>query len=167
MSTRKGTLLASLAVVVAALSPASAPADIGGTDRPVKGSGSGLVSINTQALTLTADATGAISHLGENVTAHVDAHLVGQTPDGVILQGTQTVVADNGDQLTGTVTITGPGPTLSVHPTTAVMTVAGGTGRFADASGTITIDSIATPFSFDGVTLLERIDFTVTGDLSY
>jgi hypothetical protein len=47
------------------------------------------------------------------------------------------------------------------------MNVTGGTGRFADASGTATIDSVAPPFSFDGVTLLERIDYMVTGDLSY
>jgi hypothetical protein len=47
------------------------------------------------------------------------------------------------------------------------MTVTGGTRRFADADGTLIVNNVATPFSFDGVTLLERIDATITGNLSY
>lgn len=167
MSALKGTLLVCLALAVAALSPASALAKAGGPERPVKGTGAGLVTINVQTGAVSADASGVASHLGE-YTTHIDSRIVRLNPDGtVVLQGTQTIVADNGDQLTGPVTITGPAPTTSVHPVTAVMTVTGGTGRFGDADGTLTIDAIATPFSFDGVTLLEGIDYSVAGELNY
>ncbi len=166
MSIRKVMTLAALALAVAALAPASALAKSGGTDRPVKGSGSGTVSIYLPTFAITGDLTGAATHLGE-YTAHVEATGT-LTPEGTVLAtGTQTTVADNGDQLTGPVTITGPAPSTTVHQTTAVMTVTGGTGRFAGASGTLTTTSEATPFSFDGVTLLESLETTTTGDISY
>jgi hypothetical protein len=167
MSIRKTITLVGLTLAVAALIPASGLAKAGGTERPVNGSGSGIVSINVGTGAVTADASGVATHLGD-YTTHIDARIVKLNPDGtVVVQGTQTVVADNGDHLTGPVTITGPAPTTSVHPSTAVMTVTGGTGRFADANGTLIVNNVATPFSFDGVTLLEKIDAAITGNLSY
>jgi hypothetical protein len=165
MSRRKMLTLASLALAVAALSPASAVAKAGGADRPVKDTGSGTVSINVQTGAVTGDFTGVATHGGE-YTGHLEATITAATPEGVVVEGTQTIVADNGDQITGDVTITGPG-TTTAHQTTGIMTVTGGTGRFADASGTITTTSEATPFSFDGVTLLEHVEYTGTGEISY
>ena len=166
MSIRKLITLAGLALAVVAIGPAPALANAGGTDRPAKGSGSGIVSINVQTGAITVDAAGVGTGVGE-YTSHIDATLA-FTPEGTVrAPGTQTVVADNGDQLTGTVIITGPAPTTGVHQTMSVMTVTGGTGRFADATGTLTTTSVTTPFSFDGVTLLESTEFTYTGEVSY
>jgi hypothetical protein len=166
MSIRKAITLAGLALAVAALSPASAPAKAGGTDRPVKGSASGMDSVNTKTLAITADATGIISHLGET-TAHFEADGA-LTPQGTVAaSGTFTLVADNGDLLTGTFTLAGPAPSFSVHTVRIVMTITGGTGRFADASGELTTTQRVTPFSFDGVTLRQASEGPVRGQISY
>ncbi len=82
------------------------------------------------------------------------------------VEGTQTLVPDNGDQLTGAHHHHGTG-TTSVHPSAAVMPVAGGTEHFVNAGGAPTINRVATPVLFDGVTLLEHIDCKLTGELSY
>ena len=57
MSIRKTTMLAGLVLVLVALSPASALANAGGTDRPGKGTVSGTASINVQTLGLTGELT--------------------------------------------------------------------------------------------------------------
>lgn len=166
MSMRKATVLAGLVLAVAALSPVSALAKAGGTDRPVKGIASGTVSINVPGLAVTGDFTGIVAHLGK-VTSHLDAGIA-LTPQGTaVVTGAQTVVGANGDQLTGDVTITGPAPTPGVHSNIGVITVTGGTGRFEDASGELRVNSEATPFSFDGVTLLESLESKLRGRLSY
>ena len=56
---------------------------------------------------------------------------------------------------------------MSAHTTTIVMTVTGGTGRFSDASGTLTAITEVSPISFDGVTLVNSVEGTVTGQISY
>jgi hypothetical protein len=81
------------------------------------------------------------------------------------------VVAANRDQLTGTWTVTGPLPSGDVHPTTTVLTIKGGTGRFADASGTITSQNLVTPTCFAGPScpgqLLETLKGGLSGQISY
>ena len=59
MSIRKLITLAGLALAVVAIGPASALANAGGTDRPVKGTISGTVSLNVLTGAFTADAIGS------------------------------------------------------------------------------------------------------------
>jgi hypothetical protein len=176
MSIRKLMALAGLALAVAALSPASAPAKAGGTDRPVKGSGSGTASVDTTTLgttgtlAITADATGFLTHLGL-YTTHVELDGRLEVVGGqllVVADGSQTVVVANGDEVTGDVHLTGPPPiTPGVHEVTMVLTIIGGTGRFADASGTVRTDILASRKSFLNGILLEDIEYTNTGQISY
>ena len=166
MSTRKATMLAGLALALVALSPASALAKAGGTDRPVKGTVSGTVSVNVQTLAMTADASGVATHLGKYSTSLEGT--VAITAEGTAGSGTQTIVAANGDQATATYTLSTPGlPTTAAHTTTLVTTVTGGTGRFSDASGTLTSTTAVSPISFDGVTLVNGSEGTVRGRISY
>ena len=172
MFVRKAITLTGIAVAVAALSPASAPAAAGGADRPVKGSLSGMDSIDVsrlpidQTLAIEADVSGVISHLGRT-TAHLEGHGA-LTPQGTVAaNGTGTLVAANGDRLTGTFTLAGPAPSFGVHEVRIVMTIIGGTGRFADATGTLRSAQQVTPTSFDGVTLHQASEGPVSGRISY
>jgi len=164
MFMRKLITLAGLALAVVAISPASAPAKAGGTDRPVKGTISGTVSLNVLTGAFTADGTGVATHLGKYTVSLQGA--VAITPEGVFGSGTGTIVAANGDQMTGTLTLETPGQPGVAHTTTIVMTLTGGTGRFSDASGTLTAITEVSPISFDGVTLVNSVEGTVTGQIS-
>jgi hypothetical protein len=79
--------------------------------------------------------------------------------------GTATYVAANGDKLF--TTISGAGTLGPPAQSTAVDTITGGTGRFADASGTITNTAISTSISIVGS--IETVTSTQTwqGMLSY
>ena len=166
---RKAVLLISLGLVLAALSPASALGKAGGTDRPVKGTVLGDVMVAVPALDISTDATGVMTHLGK-YTAHFEgsAEIVGGRTLG---EGTFTVVAVNGDELTGTFTLNGALPSGEPHSLTVVLTVTGGTGRFAEASGMITAPLVATPSCFlepscPGA-LVETLEGQLTGLISY
>lgn len=158
MSVRKAMTLACLALALAILSPASALAK---DDRPVKGTGSGTISLDPLTGAFTGDATGVSSHLG-NYTVHLEG-AGAPTPEGTFAGGgTVTIVAANGDRLTGTFTLTRTGPS-----TTVVVKITGGTGRFADASGTLTVICLTGPSSQVGQMLLSTIECTMTGQISY
>jgi hypothetical protein len=146
---RKAVVLSGLVLALAVLSPASALAKAGGTDRPVKGTASGNVTATLGApLGLTLDLTGRATHVGKyRVHLEGDGRFIGG--EVVVDDGTWTLAAANGDHLTGTWTFTGPFRT-DVHATTAVLTITGGTGRFADASGTITAQNLETPTCIAG-----------------
>jgi hypothetical protein len=170
MPKRKGLILCGLVLALAALSPASALAKAGGTDRPVKGTTSGTVTVMLGApLGITIDLTGVVTHAGKySLHLEADGEIIGGE---VVAHGTFTVVAANGDQLTGPVVFSGPLPSGGVHETTAVLTITGGTGRFADASGTITSQNLVTPTciaepSCPGL-LLETLAGELTGQISY
>ena len=113
-------MLAGLALAVVALSPASASAKAGGTDRPHKGTVSGTVSLNVLTGALTAHANGVATHLGVFTTSLEGTVTI--TPTGTFGSGTQTIVAANGDELTGTYTLSTPGAPGVAHTTTLVST---------------------------------------------
>ena len=169
-SVRKLVILASLLVAFCVVAPAVAGAKRGGTDRPVKGTASGNVTVTLGApLRLKIDLTGVATHFGK-YRAHLEAD--GRIIGGeVVGGGTMTVAAANGDQVTGTFTVTGPLPSGDVHATTAVLTITGGTGRFADASGTMTSQNLVTPYCFAGPScpglLLETLKGRLSGQISY
>jgi hypothetical protein len=159
MKKPKATALA-LVLALATLGPASALANAGGTDRPVKGAGSGTISLD-QAGAFTGEAKGVSGHLG-NYTVHLEG-TGAPTPEANFFgSGTATAVAANGDEFTGTVTVTTTGPT-----TTVVVKVTGGTGRFADASGTLTIICRTISLSQAGQLLISEVQCRLTGEISY
>jgi hypothetical protein len=164
---RHKAIIAGLALAVAGFSPAFALAKARGIDRPVRGALAGTVSLNLQTGVFTGDVTGVVSHLGRS-TAHLDGSGA-FTPEATFAgTGTLTTVAANGDRLNGTITLTTSPFTSTGHTTTLVETITGGTGRFADASGTLTETSDISTISFDGVTLVSSVEGgPITGHISY
>jgi hypothetical protein len=165
MFKRKLMMLAGLAVAVVALGPASASANAGGTDRPFMGTVSGTVSLNVLTGAMTGHGEGVATHLGEYTAGLEGTATI--TPTGVFGSGTQTTVAANGDELTGTYTLATPGAPGVAHTTTIVTTATGGTGRFSDASGTLTSVVEVSPISFGGGVLVNSAEGTTTGQISY
>jgi hypothetical protein len=136
----------------------------------VKGTASGNVTVTLGApLHIAIDLNGVATHFGRySVHAEADAEILGGEVAG---DGPFTATTANGDQLTGTFTVTGPLPSGTVHETTAVLTITGGTGRFADASGTFTSENLVTPTciaepSCAGL-LLETLEGRLSGQISY
>ena len=166
MFKRKLMLLAGLALAVVALSPASASANAGGTDRPVSGTISATVTLNVLTGAVTVEGGGVASHIGKFTTSLEGTVMI--TSTGTFGSGTFTTVAANGDELTGTYTLATPGAPGVAHTTTIVMTLTGGTGRFSDASGTQTSVTEVSPISFSGGVLVNSAVGTITtGQISY
>jgi hypothetical protein len=172
MTTRKAIALASLALALAILSPASAVAKVGGTDRPVKGTASGSARINLSTGAFSGDVTGHSTHIG-NYAAHTEG-FAALNPGGLACAHdcTTTVVAANGDRITGPAEISTADPAPGVHTGTVVTTITGGTGRFADATGVLTTTLTSTSFTVVGVcpacTVFRNDDVgRTTGKISY
>ena len=167
---RQGLVVVGFVVALAVLSPASALGKAGGTDRPVKGTASGTVTgVLGAPLDITIDLAGVATHVGK-YSVHLDA--VGVISGGeVVGDGTFTLVAANGDQLTGPFEFTSLLEFTAVHPSTAFLTITGGTGRFADASGTITSQNLETPICFAGPScpglIIAGLEGKLTGQVSY
>jgi hypothetical protein len=169
MRKHRAIVVTGAVLAFAALAPASALAKAGGTERPVKGTAVGDITATIPGLQLTAEVSGVITHLGKS-TGHFEGsgEIVGGNTLG---EGTFTLVAANGDQVTGTFALTGSLPSGEVHTATVVLTITGGTGRFADASGTITVPLLLTPSCFVEPScpgaLVETAEGTLTGLISY
>ena len=126
-------------VAASAVSLASIAVSAVAAETPFKGTvnavETGTVVFPTASLTR--DGTGTATYLGkytEHIAMTIDLPTMSST-------GAATFTAANGDTLTATVvgqaTRTGP-TTLSI---VEVYTITGGTGRFADATGTFTLKS--------------------------
>jgi hypothetical protein len=163
---RKAVALVSLVLAFAMLSAASASAKPGGTDRPITGKGTGTISVDPGTGAFTGDVPGNSSHLGE-----VDVLIAGvgtRTADGTFAgSGTATIVAANGDELTGTITVTQEALPGGRFITTVEVTITGGTGRFADASGTLTVICHSGPPDHVGGMLVIKAECRFTGRVSY
>ena len=165
-ASRKAVALAGLVLALAVLSPASALANAGGTDRPIKGAGTGTISLDPATGAFTGVVPGVSSHLGE-ITVHIEG-VGAPAADGTFAgSGTATLVAANGDQVTGTITLTQTALPDGHTTTTVVLTITGGTGRFANASGTLTVICLSGPPSQLGALLLIKAECKFTGRISY
>jgi hypothetical protein len=81
--------------------------------------------------------------------------------------GTQTVVAANGDQLTGAVTGTGViDNDNGTSSGTNLITITGGTGRFANATGSYTVTYASQPPSVVGTVLTSTVTSTIQGNIN-
>jgi hypothetical protein len=164
MPLRRLIFLSSLVLAVAALSPAAALGAANGTDRPLSGTVIATTHDNLSTGIDTADGTFLFTHLGKG-TFHEDATLASVTGNTFTLTGTETLVAANGDKLFATVTATGTFTGSS--EVTTVSTITGGTGRFADASGTFTTHERVVFVSIVGVILSNTFTGTAEGQISY
>jgi hypothetical protein len=162
---RRFTIILAL-LAVAALTPAAALGKAKGTDRPVSGTSSSTTTINLATGTGSVAGSGHLSHYGKfSFTNDITSfELTG--PDTFSFTLTAVLVAANGDEVyttaagTGTLTATGSEATL-------VSTITGGTGRFADASGTTTSKITSVTVSTVGTTITTHDTETHTGRISY
>jgi hypothetical protein len=128
---------------LAVLAPGAAVAKPGGTDRPWKAKASGTTTVNilTTPFQATNQGTARVSHLGRSTfSSTYTVTLAGGNT--FTIAGNQTLEAANGDMLfltfTGTGTFSGTFGVDQTTETSVVFTVTSGTGRFADASGSLT-----------------------------
>jgi hypothetical protein len=128
-------MIAGLILAVGALAPAGALAKAGGTDRPIKDTSSGTISVDPATLAFTADTTGRIAHLGRT-TAHLEGVVTPTGPLTFTVAGTTTAVAANGDKLFATFSGSGTNDGSGNSEGPEVTAITGGTGRFENASGT-------------------------------
>jgi hypothetical protein len=163
---RKAVAFAGLMLAFAILSPASALAKAEGTDRPIKGSGTGTITLDPVTGAFTGVVPGVSSELGK-VTVQIEG-AGAPTSDGTFAgSGTVTIVAASGDELTGTMTLTQTVLPTGRTTTTVAVTITGGTERFADASGTLTVICQSGPPSLVGGLLLIKAECKFTGQISY
>jgi hypothetical protein len=173
-SLRKG---AAIALVVLALSPAAALADAASTQPPIDGP----VSITGSSVLvpggfgpLIAQGKTEIDHLGlTTFDVEVEVRPV-ILPSGLLVffgNGDFDFEAANGDHLTGTLTheTTAQLPGGSPHTFTEYFDIGGGSGRFADADGEITLfcrPDESTRVVVEGVMYVTS-DCSYTGVISY
>jgi hypothetical protein len=139
MLLRRLIALAGLALFATiAISPAGALAAAKGTDRPLKGTTTGSLTVSLPSGAATSSFTGNFSHLGATAGGDV-ATITLTSPTTFTYTGTDTLVAANGDEVFSTFTGSGAFTSATTIESTQVNTITGGTGRFADASGTFTV----------------------------
>jgi hypothetical protein len=126
--------------LVAALTLASIVSSAVAAETPFKGTVNAVETVEVvfPTLSVTRDGTGTATYLGrftEHVTLQVNIPTAHAT-------GVATFTAANGDTLTATVDgQSTPTTTPGVVSIVEVNTITGGTGRFADATGTFTLES--------------------------
>ena len=170
---RERTLLIVLSsLVLGAAMPAAAVAGTGGTDRPIEGSGSATSTFDFGRFPIPATDVGTahFSHLGKSTyISHYTVTFSSAT--AFTVAGTATTVAANGDMLftalTGTGTLGGVFGVGQTTETALVSTITGGTGRFADASGTMTGPASSVVQSIAGTIGTSSQTFTAKGTISY
>ena len=148
---RLGVLAVLLGLAI--LMPTSALSDVGGTNRPFKSSSVGVTTVHVLTGQLQNSSSGTASHVGlfmRQDAAQVIPHP--GAPSGY--DGSSTLTAANGDQITMHCVGTSTTPDAGVHSTSVLTcTLADGTGRFSDVSGSITTTSHSTMTGFDGATM--------------
>ena len=125
-------LVAAFAVSLASVASAVA------AETPFKGKVNAVETVEVvfPTASVTRDGTGTATYLGK-YTEHITMQINIPTRHGI---GAATFTAANGDTLTASVvgqgTVTGP----TTRSIVEVYTITGGTGRFADATGTFTLE---------------------------
>jgi hypothetical protein len=168
-SPRWRLFLSSLVLGVALISPAASLGAAHGTNRPLTGKSTGTATLSLLTGATTSQFSGQLSHLGA-FTGTADELF---TPLGLpplipyTLMGTETLVAANGEELFGTVNGTGLNNTVGLTAQgTNVVTITGGTGRFAGATGTYT-ETYSSSYVVSGTTVTGPFTTTAQGQISY
>jgi hypothetical protein len=134
------------------------------TARRIRLSGSGISTHDSASRTFVVLATGDIGRLAR-LTLKAEGIFA---PANSILSftGAATLVAENGDELTGT--FEGTSTLLSDETdATFLLTITGGSGRFENASGTMNVIDHGALMSTHGTLSLYYNQFTGSGTLSY
>jgi hypothetical protein len=164
---RKRFLLSSLVIGVGLTSPAAALAGPGGSNLPLMGNSTAVLTVSLADGSLTGAASGHLTLLGAFTTIDNTTFTPTGPPGPVIpfeITGTTAFVAANGDELLGTVNGTGD-IADSVARGTNVVTITGGTGRFANASGSLT-ETFTYPFVFVGSSVTGTSTATIQGNIN-
>jgi hypothetical protein len=168
MRKHKATLLIGLALALAALSPASAMAKAGGSDRPLKGSGSAIATadVSTPTFEVTNEGSAKVTHLGKT-TLSSDYTFTSGAGGTFTVAGTTEFVAANGDRLFTAFTGSGRATSATTSVARLHSTITGGTGRFEGASGSFTTRVLTETTSVVGTTVTATQTFTSHGHISY
>ena len=163
---RRFTLILAVLAVAATFTAGPALAAAKGTDRPLRGTSTSTTTVDVVTGTgSTVGGSGQLSHLGRfSFTNDITSFTL--TGNTTALTFTGIIVAANGDEIhttgTGTGTLTATGSEF-----TAVSTAVGGTGRFADASGTVTTKITSVIVSAVGSTITSTDSEVHEGRISY
>ena len=159
--------LAGLALFVTiAISPAGALAAANGTVLPLKGTTTGSLTVSLPSGAATSSFTGNFSHLGATTGGDVTPITL-TSPTTFTYKGTDTLVAANGDEVFSTFTGSGALTSATTIESTQVNTITGGTGRFADASGTFTVTISSVVVSSSATSDTTHNTDTWNGQISY
>jgi len=152
--------IVAFALGLAAVCLVSAPISAADADVPIKGTSVGTVRFDTATGAITVDKSGVSSQLGK-YTVHLEGTGTFSDAGTFSGSGTATFVAANGDTLTGTYTATG-----NDSQTTSLITFTGGTGRFANATGKMTMICDRGPGRPEGTVLVFNVNCTHDGTIS-
>ncbi len=155
----KALVLPCLVAALAMLGASAAIAHKHGTDRPWKGHLCGSSVLNMSTGGFVQDLKGQESHLGR-VSVHQTGTVVPTGPTTFTLSGTGVGTAANGAKLFVSFTGSGTADAAGNSQGHTMITITGGTGRFADASGTAT-------GSFTASTVKSTICTSFKGTISY
>lgn len=150
----------------AALGASGAVAQTGGTNRPIKGTVSGPSVLDLSTGSFVQDLKGTESHLGR-VTAHQTGTLTPTGPNAFSVSGTGVLTAANGDELFTAFSGSGTADAAGNVQGHTAITITGGTGRFAGASGAETGTFSTPPGSLSGTTLTSTLTNSIKGTISY
>jgi hypothetical protein len=127
-------------VAAFAISLASVALGAAAAETPFKGTVNAVETSQVvfPTASVTRDGGGTATHLGK-YTEHITMQINIPTRHGI---GAATFTAANGDTLTATVDGQGTPASPGVLSIIEVYTITGGTGRFAGATGTFTLESI-------------------------
>ena len=173
MQRRRLVFLSSLVLAVAALSACRMPPPP--PLHSVTGTGTSTATINTATGTGTGDGTFDLTHIGKGTT-HNDFTSFTVTGNTFAYTATGTLVVTDDDKANGNkangdklfTTIAGTGTVTSTgSESTTVSTITGGTGRFDDASGTITFTDVGVTVSIVGSIVTSTLTSTAQGQISY
>lgn len=127
-------------------------------------SGSGISTSDSESRTFVVLATGDVGRL-RRLTLKAQG-MFAPTDSILAFTGAATLVADNGDELTGTLEGTST-PLAREGDATFLLTITGGSGRFQNASGTMNVIAHGALTSTHGTLLVYYNQFTGSGTLSY
>ena len=161
MFARKAIALVGLVLAVAVVSPTTAMAKAGGTERPIAISGSGTSAWSQADGTLSAEAAGIGWQLGQ-WTSTFNGTLTFTSPTTFTFSGSITYVVANGDELYGTLA----GTTTIGTPADVVLTISGGSGRFDGATGALT-GTLTSVFVSFGPPVINTTEISLRGTVSY
>jgi len=156
-----------LAGLILAKLPRAATAILGRPKRRAQRtplSGSGISTHDSASRTFVVLATGDVARLGRLA---LQGHGIFAPANSVLcFTGAATLVADNGDELTGTFEGTSTPPSGEADAT-FLLTITGGSGRFQNASGTMNVLEHGALVSTHGTLAVYSNQFTGSGTLSY